>query len=321
MQFEEFLEKVKKDVEHTLGGEYMVYSNDVRKNNDIIFHGIVIRHEKAKICPMIYLDSFYYDLEGGRNIDEIVKEVLEQYWAALKYSLYCHVDLSYENVLTQIVYRLVNREKNEEMLKECPMIPFLDLAVTFHVLLDETPEKEQASIRVTNEMMEMWGLDLKKLVKLAEENTEKCLPAVIYTMNDMLQKITMEELQQKEIKEILDNSGSEAREKERPEEAGEWPGKMAMELYILTNEKKLYGATSVLYRNMIKEFSQKLQTDFYILPSSVHEFIMIPARCRFDKAELENIVRSVNHTKLPEEDFLSDFIYYYCRKDERFQKL
>lgn len=293
MQLEKFLEKVKKKLESALGDEYMVYQNSVRKNNDVIFHGIVIRHGEVKVCPMFYLDDFYGEWEAGKDMDEIVQEILERYSAIQKHSQNYHIDLSYENVRTRIVYRLVNREKNEEILKECPMIPFLDLAVTFHVLLGGGMEGEEASIRITNGMVKMWGLTLKKMVKLAEENTEQHLPAVIYTMSEIQQRLPV---------------------------GGQKSG-MA-EIYILTNEKKLYGATSVLYKDSVKKFSQKLQTDLYLIPSSVHEFIMIPAGCRrLRRADLENMLRDVNHTHLPEEEFLSDFVYYYCREEGRFHKL
>lgn len=319
MEFDVFLETIKKKVELALGRGYTLHCSRVRKNNGVSYHGIIIRRGKEQVCPTVYLDRYYEAFCQGESMEKITEAVLQQYRSAVACHISSGLDLSYEKIREKIVYRLVNREKNQELLEECPITGFLDLAVTYHILLDGISEKEQASIRITKEMMEMWGIDIKELSELAEENTKRCLPPVFCSMREILGRLMLEETQRKE----LEAGFGEGEKGNGSGDIEELAMKMmeGQELYVLTNKKSLYGAAAVLYEGLVAELSEKMDTDLYLLPSSVHEFILVPAEIGLKKEELMEMVRSVNDTQLPKEDFLSDFIYYYCRKKEKFQKL
>lgn len=330
MEYEEFFEKVKGRVGELLGEDYILYHNHVRKNNNVWLDGIIIRRGKETVCPTIYLDRDFYEANKGREIDVAAKHILSQYQEALTCKLCKNVDLSYEYAMSRIIYRLISKEKNEDLLKECPMVPFLDLAVTFHILLDGMPDREQATIHITNDMMAAWGIEIKELAKLADKNTKEKLPPAIYTLREMLGNMMLQEMQQIETENFQKEYGPfekkrsfEEKEKFNPELTEEQLSKTVngTEMYVLTNAQNIYGATTVIYKDTIRDFSQKLQCDLYLLPSSVHEFILIPAKHSFEKKELEDMVQLVNQTQLPKEEFLSDFVYYYCREEGKFKKL
>lgn len=84
-------------------------------------------------------------------------------------------------------------------------------------------------------------------------------------------------------------------------------------MYILTNKKKQYGATCILYEGVLREIAQRLQSDFYILPSSVHEVILLPTNNDSDRKELTEMVLEVNNSILSKEDMLSDHVYYFSK--------
>lgn len=319
MKFDIFLETIKKNVELALGSAYVLHCSCVRKNNGVSYHGIVIRHGNEQVCPTVYLDRYYEAFCQGESIEKITEEVLRQYRSSVTCQIPSGLELTYEKIKGKVVYRLVNRERNKELLEECPATDFLDLAVTYHILLDGISEREQASIRITKEMMEMWGIDIKELSELAEENTKRCLPPVFCSMREILGRLMLEETQRKE----LEAGFGEGEKGNGSGDIEELAMKMmeGHEMYVLTNQKSLYGAAAVLYRGLVPELSEKLDTDLYLLPSSVHEFIIIPSEMGLKKEELVEMVRSVNAEQLPKEDFLSDYIYYYCRKKEKFQKL
>lgn len=340
--YEEFFEKVKSCVGEMLGKEYILYHNHVRKNNDIWLDGIVIRHGTETICPTVYLDRDFYEVNKEKEIEVAAKYILSRYQEALTCNICKNVDLSYEYAMPRIIYRLVSKEKNEEMLKECPTVPFLDLVVTFHILLDGMPDREQATIHITNNMLDVWGIETKELAKLADENTKRHLPPAIYTLREMLGKMMLEEMQQMEMESFRQKESKILEEGEEQKEDSNKDSKIEllekqiyteqtaeqinktsnkMEMYVLTNAQNIYGATTVIYKDAIRDFSQKLQCDLYLLPSSVHEFILIPAKHSFEKGELEDMVQIVNRTQLPKEEFLSDFVYYYCREEGKFKKL
>ncbi len=335
--YEEFFKKVKARLEELLGKDYTLYQNHVRKNNDVWLDGIIIRKGMETICPTIYLDKNFYKVNKEKDIDTAAKYILNKYQEALTCDICQNVDLSYEYAMPRIIYRLKKKKKNEELLKKCPSVPFLDLAITFHILLDKMINKEQATIQITNHMMSLWNIDTTTLAKFADENTKKYLPPAIYTMREMLGKIMLDEMQQIEIKNFERKSKISNKEEQKNieiaqlEEIEKFKIESAIEeqnrelgkteMYVLTNTQNIYGATSIIYKDILRDFSQSVHCDLYLLPSSIHEFILIPAKRSFEKENLEDMVQLVNRTQLPKEEFLSDFVYYYYQKEEKIIKL
>ena len=88
-------------------------------------------------------------------------------------------------------------------------------------------------------------------------------------------------------------------------------------MYVLSNQQKLFGAACMLYPGVLKEFAKKLQNDFFILPSSVHEIILVPAEKGTDKDTLREIVTDINRTQVAEDEVLADSVYYYNRDKEQ----
>ena len=87
----------------------------------------------------------------------------------------------------------------------------------------------------------------------------------------------------------------------------------APSLYVLTNETQTYGASCMLYPNLLAEFADELASDLYILPSSIHEVLLLPTTARDSDDELRHVVQTVNDNQLPLTQQLSDCVYYYSR--------
>lgn len=86
-------------------------------------------------------------------------------------------------------------------------------------------------------------------------------------------------------------------------------------LYVLTNSSRVNGAACILYDNLLKKFANDVHSDLYILPSSVHEVIIVPKKNAFDKSELADMVREVNEQGVSQDEILSDNVYEYNRKN------
>jgi len=317
MKAETFFENVKICVQKRLGSAFIVKRSRVLKNNGVFFNGLIIGRVGISVCPTIYLDSYYSQFCCGRAIEQIVEDILLYYQEVVMYQEEQKVDLSFETVQSRIVYRLVNYEKNRLLLKDCPMLPFLDLAITFHVMMDAVSDADQASMRVTNNMMEMWGVDTSALAACAEKNTCRLLPPEIYTISQMMEKIFSQYIEDKagqagSTKE-WDNIRAEFEEMEKR------PSRV--EMYVITNKQNLNGAAAILYKELVQKLAERFEDDLYLLPSSIHEFIAIPAEKKLSCAELEDMVRSVNRTQLPQEEFLSDYVYYFRRMENKFERL
>ena len=195
----------------------------------------------------------------------------------------------FEYVRDRIVYRLVNYEKNKEILEDCPHLRLYDLALTFRWVA-HSDDIGISTALVTNQELQVWGISMNELLLAARENTPRLFPVHMIDMDEMIA--------QAGIPISLDES--------------------AIPMYIMTNEQEVNGASVLLYDNVLESFALEKKTDFYILPSSIHEVIILLDN-EYAKApeELARMVRETNRIVVDREEILSDHVYYYDReKDE-----
>ena len=206
-------------------------------------------------------------------------------------------------------YKIINYESNSERLKDIPHKPILDVAKVYYVEI-ENEIIGNGTILITNEHMERWGVTVEELDTIARRNTEtKLLPSV------------------KEMSEILNIKLSEMFKD--MEENGEVPEDATMPdlsnirypaMYVVSNKRGFYGAATLVYTNLLKIISETIEEDLVIFPSSIHEFIFMPAHTvNRDYKELKEIVESINATVLSREEFLSNNVYLYDRINDKLQ--
>lgn len=290
MNLEEFTEKVVARVQAVAGTGAVIQVQNIRKNNNVQLHGMTILRKGQNVSPTIYLDSFYEMLGDGMELEHIVKRILEVYVRGMpKGKVDMEFFREFSKVRDRIVYRLVNREKNRELLEEIPHVEFLDLAVCFYYCY-EHPELGEGMILIHNTHLKMWNTSHRELMRLAEHNTPRLLKAQLCSMDCALKGILEEE--------ALDELRQMQRETKKY-------------LYVLTNEKRCQGAAAMLYPGILAEAAQHLKGSFYILPSSIHEVILLPDSGQDNGEELHEMIADINRTQLREEEILSDYAYRY----------
>lgn len=313
MNYSQFIIKMKEVLQKKLGEEAKVEAISVPKNNGVIMQGIAIRKTGEKIVPTIYMERFYVDYLEGRDPEDILEDVLEIYEEhgaveAPDFEFY----KDYEKVKGRLALKLVNREKNRAMLAEMPYRKFLDMAVVFYCLVD-SPLSGTAAILIKNVHMKNWGVTTEQLYEDALTNAESMLPGAIRTMEELLSRMVLEDevpvwewrKEKQEDFPKLEGITEESREFGVP---GEIP------LLVLTNSRRYLGAACILYRGLLERFAGKIGKNFYILPSSVHEVILLPEDKVNSSKDLLRMVEEVNRTQLAPEEVLSDAVYYYDRK-------
>ena len=207
----------------------------------------------------------------------------------------------FKSLKDKVFYKLVNYERNREVLKTIPYISYLDLAVTFYVMVGQN-ECGQFMAQIENKHMESWGTDIKTLYALAEENTPRLFPSELKSMSDIMKEIAREHME-----DIYKKRGI----KDMPLAQEENP------LYVLSNDNGVYGASAILYKDVLKDFADSLKKDLVILPSSIHEALLIPYDKSMEMEELREMVRTVNRQDVLESDVLSDNVYVYKRENNR----
>lgn len=295
MEMSVFATKVQRAVREALGEEHIVELKEVRKNNGVVLQGLVIRRDEENIMPTIYLNSFLKAYEQGITFADIIRKIVSVYrddaaGREIDLSFFC----DFEKVKERICFRLVNREKNEELLEKAPFIPILDLAACFYYACEEGGVINGV-IPVYHSHLEVWGVTDRELFECAVKNTPKLFPCEIMPMKNALREMLQE----------LEEAGANV---ERMMEK-------IIPMMILTNSRKTYGACCIMYPKLLEQLAATVGEDYYLIPSSVHEFILLPVSQDRTAEELKAMIREVNSKEIPVEDVLSDSLYLYSRKD------
>ncbi|MDD5935686.1 MAG: DUF5688 family protein [Clostridiales bacterium] len=304
LAYEDFLVSMKQELLGYLGEDYQVELKHVIKNNGIILDGLLIRGHGENVSPTIYLNTYYEQFCEGRDFRDIAEEILAIYEDSSDESREIGLNFKYEfeQMKSMITYRIVNYEKNKLLLRSIPHLRILDLAVTFHCIV-KLEKAGIGSIRITEEHRTTWNVSLEQLWEVAVENTKRLFPPVIRPMEEVVLDLI-------EQKNLLDEEESKAIGKECASKSN---------MYVLTNQKGINGAACLLYPHVLEEFAQMLGEDFYILPSSIHELILVPQtftnqeHIQRSKVELENMVQEINETQVAVEEVLSDHVYEYSK--------
>lgn len=278
-----------------VGDEFQVFSNCIKKNNGIELTGIMIKGKESNTYPTIYINDFFETHQRGRSISEIVDVIFNIFQKSKQEEA---VDLTgfknYERARKQIAFKLINYEKNWELLKDVPHKIFFNLAIVFYYTVTEAPFYGHASILIHNSHLQLWGICSEKLYQDAMENTPQLYPAWIGNIQDVM----LELLEDSELETEVDK----------------------IPMYVLSNKPKVMGAACMLYPGVLKNFAQKMGCNLYILPSSIHEVILLPDDGKSDKKALFDMVEEINRTQVAESEVLADAIYYYERGADKIDR-
>ena len=190
----------------------------------------------------------------------------------------------------------VNAERNQRMLENTPHTMKEDLAIIYKVLLDPSNEG-MATITIKNEHMDFWGVTKETLHELAVNNSNRILPATVRGMNEIM----MEMMGRDMLPEI-----AEAIMADMPAEE---------QMFVISNSANVNGASALFYSDALEKLSEKVGTDLYILPSSVHECIAVSSEMGTPES-LAEMVQEVNGTQVAIDEQLSDHVYFYDAKSK-----
>lgn len=289
MEYQTFKEELCRILQKRTEGKKKVILQQVEKNNGVVLDAVVLQGEKEQVLPTIYLEELYEIYEEGATLEQIAGRILceEEKWKEeVEFSLEEFED--YTRARTSIFYKLVNYQMNERMLKRVPHIRYLDLAVVFYYRVEQG-DFPGGSVLIHNNNLVTWGITKSQLMKDAAFNTSRKLPYSFVGMESLIAELSGEKLMDFPTEELM---------------------------YVLTNEEKYYGAAVLLYPHVLSHIGTLLKRNFFVLPSSVHECILVPDLGHYTRFELMKMVREVNQNQVEEEEILSYQVYYYDRKRE-----
>lgn len=281
----EIIKNFKEELEKYEEFEGKVLIEKVLKNNDTELTSVRII-EKEKIIPVIYIDEIIDKIlnkeitlkEGIENFIDTYenacngKEIINLNEISSQYS-------NYNSVKDKITPCLISKRMNQKRLENVTNFEILDLAVIFKIIIDEN-EEGISTATVTNKMLNDWEIDKDTIYKDAIRNIKK--EEVVFSPLSLM------------IKEM---TGMEIDEEEE------------IPLYLLTKSNKNCGA-AVILRDDVKEMIKEKFGNAYIIPSSIHELLIVPYEENREE-ELTNMVREVNQSAVMSQDILSDHVYKF----------
>ena len=280
MNYEEFVLFMLECVRGRLPETMVVEKQEILKNNGVKAVGLAIRKEGALAAPIIYLEEYYKKYCIGASVETLAEHLIRRSDHTPPVPKWDYENiLEFQKVRPHVNYKLINAERNQDLLKKVPNLPLLDFAIVFYVVIPVN-ETENCSVLIQNVHMNYWKLPISVLYQCAKENTEKLCPYVFQPLSEYVENYT-----------------------------GEYIPKS--ELYILSNEMGLNGASVILYPNMPKIIYEEIGGSYFLLPSSIHEFLVIRSECGNCAESLKEIVRDVNEHHIAPEEYLSDSIYYF----------
>lgn len=312
--YNKFMEELRVQVEKRLGDGYGTEVHQVTKVNTGATDALVISHrDKAAdmASPVCYLMPLFQEYRDGRSVEDIEAGILEAYsgrsagMAETARKLASITD--YECCRHRIYFRLVNTERNRAFLEDKVHFEVLDLSMVFYILVSEDNGRVGA-VPIQERLSEAWGIPAGEIRKQAEKNTPELFPVKVQPLVSVME-------------ELLDAAGTDESAGEiQAAVEGRFGETKKEEPFILTNISGLNGFSAVLYPEALKNFSDRMGRNLYVLPSSLHEALLIPASAFTGSQELGEMVREVNRTVLSQEDFLSDSIYYYDREKNELKR-
>ncbi|MCI6714238.1 MAG: DUF5688 family protein [Lachnospiraceae bacterium] len=293
MDFNVFTDNIVNVLQQRMGHEYDVKVTKVTKNNDIELTGVVLMKESDNLSPTIYLDGLFEEYQDGAYIEDLAEQIIRLYKEQLPAG---RLDMdffrNFEQVKDRIFYKLVSYDKNRKMLEKLPYYKWNDLAIIFYYAMEEE-RIGRASITIHHQHLKMWEQSLDTLYAVAQENMKKSMPELLVSMKDLLEETTGLKMGEDTY----------------------------LPMYVLTNQEKVYGAAAMLYSEHMKKLAERWQTDLLILPSSIHEVLLLPDDGQNEYAFYRQMVEEVNTTQVEPEEVLSYSLYRYCREKAEIEEI
>ncbi|WP_026510990.1 DUF5688 family protein [Butyrivibrio sp. LC3010] len=258
------------------------------------YDAITVRPTESSIGVNISIEKAFASYENGTPIPEIAEHFADAVEKGFRESP--QVDLEslsdYEQMKSKLSMEVVSAEKNAELLESVPHERMEDMAVVYRFVLDQT-DSGNGTILVTNQLLDQYGITKEQLRADAMENAPEIRPSEIRGMSEV-----MSELAPGMIPEVA------------PEDE---------QMFVATVPDKIHGAGVIAYPNFMEDAAQKMGGDFFVLPSSIHEVLLVKDNGQMTAKELENMVKEVNATQVEPADQLTDHVYHYDSQNHIFE--
>lgn len=313
MDFKSFTESIQDMIKEFLPGDYKDASVELVEQTKLNeqYTGLVVRKEGQVVVPTINMNALYeaYEADHISLAEAVVKAASMAQMQPDGIEINPGNIMNYDIAKHNLFIRVSNAEMNQETLQNVPHQIHEDLAITYHIAVSMDEENGMASTLVNNNMLKSYGITQEQLHEDAMKNAPILMPATVCSMAEVMKKMMMSDM----LAAGMDEETMEAM-------LADLPAAEDMPMTVVSNERGLNGAASLFYPDQMDKVAEKIGGDYYILPSSIHEQLVVPDDGNMSSVDLGNMVREVNATQVSPAERLSDEVYHYDSKDKVFEK-
>lgn len=297
MDFKEFVNKLEQDLKDAMADISPGATVDVRsveKLQEGSYTGITISPAGGNVGMNLNANQLFDQMQDGQSYEGVLAVAVSTAERGLHDMPAVDVSelMNYEAAKKYLCFDVVGSDRNADMLEKVPHTDKENISMVYRLQLDST-ENGAATVLITNAMLEQFGVTKEQLHADAMENAQEIRPADFRTMAAVMAEMMG-----------------------MPEEM---MADMAPPMYVATNQDKVQGAAVMFYPDFMDQAAKELGGDIFILPSSVHEVLILPDDGNMNAQELKEMVTSINASEVSPEDRLTDSVYHYDAQERIFE--
>ena len=310
MEFDEFKTYVKNSIKFYLPEEFRTATVELYNTQKLNeqYTALLVMKEGETVAPTMNLNHFYGEYQQHGNVGEVLRRMAELITVQPPELDVSTMLLNYEEAKKKLFFRVNAVKGNEGLLATCPHTKIDDLAITYHVEVDHRNDRDLGSMLVTDTVLGYYGVTKEQLHQDAMENSPRIHEAMFGEMNSTLFNMNL--------------ASKEAEYQGHDDidygQVGSFD--MVIPMYVLTNEQLIFGAAVLFYPGVMDQIAEKIKDSFYVLPSSVHEQLIVPAAYVDDSSFLDDMVEEVNYSEVDPHERLTDHAYHYDAEDKIFER-
>ena len=341
MKYELFTEELTECIINMAEPGEEVTVRKILKNNDTAFDSVTVKQPGCNMTPTLYFQDLKRSFDEGMQMDELARSVLSfsrtgsGVWPAEDFD---PGDYSYFR--DKVMFRLVSSDRNRQYLRHRPHRGRLDLEIVYYYQC-RIGKESMGTISVGDEDLNRWGISEEEIYRDALRNTPILNPPVISPITDLLNSFTdpdgmpdlgapvrdmdpdgmpdlhapVRDADPDEMSDlhapVRDADPDEGVDIGLPVYEPDLYGNAPVPLLVLTNESKYCGAACMLYEGLLRDLSDEIRSDLFIIPSSIHEVLLLPDEGEFSEEELSALVCEINAHFINPSEILSDHVYRF----------
>lgn len=277
-----------------------ISETEVVKANDCRLYGVSVRFEDMMAGANVYMDDLFEEYQKGADFDELIEEFVRRCEYALDVPpplLAQSEDMEFEEVKSRLTLKLLDVRNNLSYMNGKPYIDVGNGLALIAVINCERSITSEWAISVTNDLLDIMDVDKETLLTEAMKNTQELEPAELVSLTEFFMRTVQ-----------MGERSTNLLEEEMPDEIRESNG-----AYCLSNRSKCQGAAALFYPGVMDRISEVISSGYYVIPSSIHELIIVPDNSRVKAEDLACLLDEGNRSVVEREDILSYNIFHYDR--------